>query len=313
MQKYHNLVLDFNNIFWRVMITSLEKTITCGEHIIYSHSIENFFDRVKDLKNKFGYDDSIIYFLCDNPESHINIRKVISEGQYKHSREFKNLPKDVYKTMNIVIDIIKCFSNDFRVVQNECLEADDLTYPIAQYIQPNKNSKCLFISADLDWARNIEDNCDWYNFHTIYNSIKFKAKYKFSPKGKTIQLWKALKGDNSDCISNAIPYLPEEILLHILNNFNDVDDLYANLWDQDYVEKWKVKLKEVEVNVRMNYQLTDFILVEEPIENYTIICKENIKKLEFWFNVFSIDIKHKSLEKENIPKTFFGRKKYKRI
>lgn len=309
MAKYKYICIDFNNLFWRSITSCLEKTLLVEEHIIYNISITNFLDRIKQLILRFGYDESIIYFLCDNPESHINVRKIISNGEYKHSRESKNLPKNIYKTLNILLDILKNYDDNFRIVNCDHLEADDLTYPIRKQLELNENIKCLYISADLDWARNIDKYCNWFNFFTVHNFITFKNKYGFSPVGKSIQLMKAIKGDNSDCIVNAVPYLPKEILNDILNKFKDIDDLYDNLWKQDYSNKWKIKLKEKEVNVRLNYQLVDFILLEDSIDNYIYKCKKNLKKLNFWFDVLSIP-QYDSIEKK---KSYFKRKRYKRI
>jgi len=311
--KYNYIVIDTSNLFWRSIIFSLEKTVNIENYVIYNNTIINFFDKLKELKDKFAFDDSKIYFLIDNPESHIQIREILSGGEYKHSRKTKNLPKNIYKTLNILRELLKNYSDNFFVVQCDILEADDLTYPLYKTFNLLPQERCLFISADMDWARNINENCDWYNYYTVHNEYTFKMKYGFYPKGKTIQMWKALKGDNSDCIPNAIPYLPNEILLDILNRFKDINDLYKNLWNQDYPTQWKIKLKEAELNIRMNYQLVDFIEPDKNIDNYIFKCKENLKKLEFWYKVLSIPFEPKMLLKKQSNNDFFEKKKYKRI
>jgi len=312
-KKYSYVIYDFNNLFWRSIISSLEKTKNINDYALYNEAIMMFFTRLKELENKFCYKETLSYFLCDNPESHINIRKIITDGQYKHSRESKNLPKNLYKTLNIIIEILKSYSSNYRIVQCENLEADDLTLPVKKLLNITNQNQCLFISADLDWARNIDENCHWYNYYTVHDITSFKKKYEFSPVGKSIQLWKALKGDNSDCIKNAVPYLPNEILLDILNRFKDLEDLYSNLWQQDYPKEWKIKLNEAKINIRTNYQLADFIEVTGNISTYIYECSENLKKLEFWFKTLDIPFEGRMLLDKSIKPTFFEKKKYKRV
>lgn len=153
---------------------------------------------------------------------------------------------------------------------------------------------------------------DWYNFATVHNSATFRKKYGFSPIGKSVQLWKAIKGDNSDCIVNAVPHLRNEILLDILNRFKDVDDLFNNLWETDYPEKWKIRIKEVEANIRLNYKLVDYILLNEDINDCIYLSKENHKILKFWFDTLSLPL-DANMYKKSKTRSFFERKKYKRI
>ena len=74
-KKYSYVIYDFNNLFWRSIISSLEKTKNINDYALYNEAIMVFFARLKELENKFCYKETLSYFLCDNPESHINIRK----------------------------------------------------------------------------------------------------------------------------------------------------------------------------------------------------------------------------------------------
>lgn len=156
--KYKYLVLDTNNFYWRCITSCIEKSMKLEDYIVSNDTIIQFLKNLKDLINRFAYEDSTIYFLCDNPKSKINERKDLSNGQYKHSRENKNLPKNIYKTFNILIEILKSYSDNFKIVQCDGYEADDLTLPILEHIKKqDKNTNVLVVSADLDWARNICD------------------------------------------------------------------------------------------------------------------------------------------------------------
>lgn len=285
--KYENLIIDATNLFWR---SYCENSITIESFLVYYKTIERAINRIKDLREKFAYNDSKIYFLFDNPESQINLRKILSEGQYKHTREAKNVPKDLYRSLNIFSEVLKSYNDNFYIIYGESLEADDLTKPVIEHLELKEFNKCLCISADLDWARNISKYCDWFNYANIYNAEVFKNKYGFNPIGNSIQLWKAIKGDNSDCIKNAVPYLPDEILKDMLNKFKDVRDLFNNVFQQNYPDKWKIKIKEAEKQIRINYQLVDFI---ENVNygNISIIQgKQNKKLLRFWYKKLKLEL-----------------------
>lgn len=309
--KYQYLIIDFNNLFWRCTASSIENYIDLEGLQIFNNTIALFFQRVRELRDQFGYETSEVYFLCDNPESHINIRKLITEGTYKHSRESKGLPINFYKTLNALIEIIRVYSDRFRIIKGDHLEADDLTYPLLKYLNDSSDKNFLVISVDMDWARNIDSNVHWFNYSKVYDKHEFIKKYGFNPIGKSIQLWKALKGDTSDCIENVIPFLPDEVLKDILNSFKDINDFYKNFWSKDYPQQWKIKLKEAEAKVRLNYQLVDFILVENLIEEHIYYCTENLKSLHFWFNALQLPMENRLFKISNKP--FFEKKKVKRI
>lgn len=306
--KYQNLVIDISNLFWRSIYNSLEKYIKKENHEIYIYSIHEALTRLTKLIDKYGYKDSKVFCLLDNPNSKTNIRKILTKGSYKHSRENNKL-EFFYPTLNVFIEILKIYSENFYILQVDGVEADDITKPLKEYIKPDNFNLCLFISADLDWARNIDKYSHWYNYIDFYTKEKFYQKYNFNPVGESVQLCKALKGDKIDCIENAIPYLPQKILMNILSTFKNVDDFYTNLFFTDYPDKWKKRLKEAEGKVRMNYKLVDFLPIEDPIETYIFKCKKNIKLLELYFKWLNIPYKGKMIPLKDKKNEFFTKKK----
>lgn len=311
--KHNHIAIDFNNLFWRSITTTSQEFLTLENTHIYNFVIQDVLRRVKELKERFGYDDSKIYFLVDNNQSKINIRKLLDE-QYKHPREFKNVPKHFYATLNFTIEILKCYSNSFFILQEDNIEADDLTLPLRNYLNLNDENKCLFVSADLDWARNITKHSVWFNYSKMYNEMLFKAKYKFSPTSKKIQLFKALKGDSSDAIPNAVPYLPEKILLHILDKYNGIDDFYLGIEeDKEISNNWYRKFIDERERIEKNYRLADFIYLNEPIERIMFKCKENIKCLRMWFTSLQIPFESRMVEKEKDKNILFAKRRLPRI
>jgi hypothetical protein len=309
--KYNCIVIDGNNLYWRSTVHALEQYLIIQDVQVYCFVIQQFFERLNQLLDKYAYKDSRVFILFDNPLSKINIRKIISEN-YKHPRELKDMPKDLYKTLNILIEILKNYSSYFYILKEEAFEADDLTKPILEHLITEGNNRCLFISADMDWARNITKCSNWFNFVDVYNPEIFYKKYGFNPVGKKIQLWKALKGDTSDNIENPLPYLPENILLDILTKYNDLADLYKGLWKEDYPQQWKIKIKENEIQIKINYQLTDFVEVKKDLNDIMYKCTENIKILKFWFELLQLPLEGRMMNKKD-KKKFFAKKKIRRL
>lgn len=311
--KHNHIAIDFNNLFWRSVTTTSQDFLAIYNSQVYNFVIQDLLKRINELKDRFGYEDCKVYFLIDNNQSKINIRKLLDE-QYKHPREYKNIPSHFYSTLNFALEILKCYSDNFYLLREDNIEADDLTFPLRKYLNLNENNKCLFVSADLDWARNISENSCWFNYSKMYNEMLFKLKYGFSPLSNNIQIYKAIRGDSSDNIPIGVIRLPEKILLHILEKYDDIDSLYKNLEsDKEIPNNWYRRFLEEEERVRKNYQLADFILLQEPIENIMHKCNENIKCLRMWFKALKIPFEPRMIEIKKGENTLFQKRRLPRI
>jgi hypothetical protein len=312
--SYKYLIIDAQNLYWRAVMASLKKCLDSDNRQIYANSIKNFLDRVNDFEKNYGEKNCEVYLLFDNPLSVINKRKSI-DVEYKHTREDKNVPKNFYKTLDILLEIIKVYKKNLYIVKWDGLEADDLVYPIVQHINKEKNEdKKLVISADMDWARaiGVDNNIEWYNFVEIYNIKIFKDKYGFEPIGKKIQMYKAIHGDNSDAIPNAVPYLPKDILIDIIEHYDDVDKLLTEMWEYKGIpNQWAQKIKEAEKRIKINFRLADYV-VYKNIPNYIYTCKEDLKMLRFWFSMHDIEFENKMYE-DNQALFFQGKREIKKL
>jgi hypothetical protein len=310
---YKYIIIDAQNLYWRSVFASLKKLLDKEDDKIYSNSIRDFLDRINDLKNRFGNFESYVYLLFDNPLSIINKRKTI-DVEYKNNRDEKHVPKNFYKTLDCLQEILKVYKNNLYIVRYDGLEADDLLYPVLQEIdEKSKQEKKIVISADMDWGRclGVDENCEWFNFATVYDRISFKEHYGFNPAGKAIQMYKSIHGDNSDAIPNAVPRIPKDILIDIVENFNSVDDLFNSMWNYSGIpSQWTQKIKEAEKRIRINYRLVDFI-VYEKLNNFIFDCKENIKMLRFWFELNDLQFENRMFDKSK--DSFFEKAKYRRI
>lgn len=311
--QYKYLIIDAQNLYWRAVTAALKKCLDNKDDRIYTNSLQNFLDRVNELKNKFGTYESHVYLLFDNPLSIINKRKKI-DIEYKHSREEKNVPKNFYKTLDMLQEILHIYKNNFYIIKCEGLEADDLVYPILQEInKDNKEENKIVISADMDWARalGVDKKAHWYNFVEIFTQDNFKNQYGFSPDGKKIQMFKAIHGDNSDAVPNAVPYLPREILLDIIERYNSIDDLLKDLWSTcGYPQNWKLKINEAAKRLKINYRLVDFMNYSYK-DIFIFPCKENIPLLRARFEMNGLQLETRMFDKGK--DNFFEKKKYRRI
>lgn len=309
MKKYNHIIIDGNNLFWRCFSRGLKKYLNVEGFHLFSGAIQENFDAIEQIKSSFAYESSIIYFCFDNPESTINLRKFLNEN-YKSHRFKKNAPKGLYKTLNIFVELLKYYSDNYRVISADSLEADDLTLPIIRSLDLNTNNRCLLISNDMDWARNLSfsEYCFWWNFDKMYNQKSFESEYKFPPTGKRVQLYKSIHGDTNDNIKNAVPNLPKDILLDILNRFDSVDDLFKNLWRQDYPLNWKKRIKDEERVIRANNDLIDFIEIDFDIKDHLWICEKNIKILQIFYE--ALDMKYESwmYTKKELKNRMFDKK-----
>lgn len=309
--RYQNLIIDCNNLFWRSAVTCTKKLLHGDEEEdkeFYSITIQDCLVRIQELIKQFGTSDCNVYILHDNPFSKINEREMIY-ADYKHARKNKNIPPVFYKALEKLIEILKVYHNNFYILHYKGSEADDLV-PIA--LQHRKGN-CLLISADLDWARGIADDISWYNFSMIYTKDLFRSEYGYNPEGKSIQLYKAIRGDKSDCIENAVPYLPNIILLEIVNTYTDLKDMFSRLSENTNIpNQWKEKIRDNKRQIEINYQLTDYIIPDIKYNDIVFECKEDIEALRSWFLLIDLSFESRMMDRCRDASIFLEKKKFRR-
>lgn len=311
--KFKYIVVDVNNLFWRSvvdsgrMLNSEQNDNKVEVNTLFQGIVQEALKRVKQIIDRFGYTDSQYYFLMDNPNSKINQRKILTEGQYKHARDRKRVPEQFYKTLNIFADILKCYSDSYFVVRGEGLEADDLTFPIIKSLTFDYYNRGIVISSDLDWARNIQEFCEWYNWIDVYDASKFELKYGYLPLGNRIKMMKAISGDNSDSIPPGVPYIPKELTLKLIEKYNTIQDLLDNLQvDPIIPDQWKRKIFDNSTQLKINYQLVDFILIDRPLEDFIVKGKQNAKECRIWFNVLKLPLEDWMMSEKEQEENFFN-------
>jgi hypothetical protein len=285
--KYDIVIIDVFNLYHR---NYHKKKVNYKEECLklFQETVEGFFISLKKTMYKFGKQFTKYYFCFDNPHTYENLRKSLYED-YKKDR--KNMSSNFYKWLKIIELLLKNFNNNFYTVKIDFLEADDY---IIDIIEKHKNKKTLLYSQDLDWSRSIDNNIVWYDGTYEYDINKYKEEFGFDPRNKKVVLYKALRGDISDNIPNILKHLDNKILVRLVNEFDNVEDLFLKYETLDYLsDHYKNIIKNNKKEIQINYQVVDYISISsynERIENYIKECKRNVNLLAHYCNTFKVDV-----------------------
>ena len=311
--RFKHVLVDVNNLFWRSvvdsgkMLSSEDNSNKVEVNTLFQGIVQESLKRVTYIAERFGTQGTQYYFLLDNPNSKINQRKIITEGSYKHARDRKKVPEQFYKTLNIFADILRCTSDDYKIIRGDGLEADDLTYPILKRLTLTAQEPAVVISSDLDWARNISEFCLWFNWLDTYDATKFSYKYGYSPLGNRIKMMKTIRGDSSDSIPPGIPSMPQKIVEYIVEKYDNIEHLLKDyLKDEALPKQWKMSIQSNSTQLRVNYQLVDFITIDRPIEDFIVQGKRNIKECRIWYNVLKLPLENWMMSEDEQVDTFFN-------
>lgn len=240
---------------------------------------------VKALVAACGDDDTQVYLVFDNPLTKLNWRKKLDAG-YKHPRELNADTAKFYEVLKAFKEIIRCYSDSYRLCYYTGCEADDLVLPIADWIEGHYlGAKSLFVSADLDWARIIAARRHWCNWKDIFDGPGFASRWKFRPEGKALQIYKAIRGDKSDAIHPGVPNLPAVYLAQALRA-PSLEAWLANLGTLP--QHWQDKISVMLPVLRRNYTLVDFAPPPVSIEEIIYVCKRSPEQSRIWFDTLNL-------------------------
>lgn len=291
---YDNIIVDGNNVFNRIWF-SKEKGIfdkkekkLWNSEVIFSEPIETFILEIENLIKKYGKTKSTAYVLFDNIDSKEKYRKRI-DPLYKKNRIKRE--SIFYKSIEYLQLFLLSYKDNFKLCYCNNVEADDLVMPVInKYI--NKKQSTLIVSDDFDWARcmSFSDKIHWLSQYEVYDRSRFEKKFGYSVLGKSIVMLKAFRGDNSDNIPNAVPYLPEEFLLTIIKNYSNIKELIDDLNCLEIPNSWKKKIFEKRARLELNYKLVDFLNIDtKDINKCLYTCKFEEKTLEKYYKMLKLD------------------------
>ncbi len=308
MNKYKYLIVDGSNLFHRCFYLGGLEYSAIQKHSLGYYVIKCCSQLVKDLTSKWSTDDTLIYFLFDNSQSQINLRKEI-DPNYKSNRDKILADKDLYKYHNFFIEMLKVSSDKYKILMAGSLEADDLVKPLIETVFVDLTNQVLLVSNDLDWSRMLSANIHWFNWDTLFTVDEFFSKFNFFPSQEGIKLYKAIKGDPSDHIPVGCSHVPKtevELICNDAYNFKSWDDFVSYLQQPNKLEVKTVNsLKQNLKTVRRNYSLIDFVPIDISIQTYIKNCSLQPIQYRMFFESVGLPIPDFLKSKQELTDDFF--------
>jgi hypothetical protein len=287
-QKFNYLILDGSNFYHRCYhIGSLQSTLNSKS--LGSNVIGTALKLLDQLESTFAYQESKLYFLFDNSQSQINIRKDI-DPNYKSIRDKQLRDKEVFRLHNIFIEILKVKSDNYNILMAGSLEADDLVKPLIQNLNISNQNTVLLLSNDLDWSRSVSDYVSWFDWMQVYNRSEFYSKFGFFPNEESVKIYKSIRGDSADNIPVGCKYVSDEQLKTICEKAYDFKGFqdFVEYVDQIKNENLRLKFKDSMRRLRKNYDLVSFVPIDISIGAY--VRQSKLEPLSYRFYLKGLDL-----------------------
>lgn len=284
--KFSKILIDGNNLYARNWYRFNNLSCIVKNKKLITGGIFGFIKSLDSIHNKFLSNNGTIYILFDNSNSKTNQRKELY-SEYKENREEKS--EEYFIGLDYLKLILLNRDEKYKLVYRQDYEADDFVLPL---IKNFNYDKILCVSDDQDWARSIDNNIYWYAHNKIFDREKYYEKYGYYPDKNAVSIWKAFRGDKSDGIPIGVKGIPSKILNQIVNDFDDIYDVLDNFFEKEYItKKWKKEIKENKTNLRINYQLVDFLeITKEDFEESIYDCEFNSNTLRKLYTTLDFKI-----------------------
>jgi len=305
--KFNKIIIDGNNLYAKNYFVALQQLNKKESTKLIYLTIELFLNSLRKIKRELATDYTEYYFLWDNAKSKLTTRSQMDnqiidrrdiDPGYKLNRNKKS--DTFYRGIDYLRYLLQNRDNYYYDLRIEYFEADDTVKGlIDMFIEKNLKYKIIIVSEDMDWSRCIDENIFWYSKNKIWTNEDFYKTYKFPPISSKIIMYKTFKGDKSDNIPIAVPSLKTEVILRIVNDFDNIYTFLANFHTLDYInDHFKKKIdsgvvedKTIKDRLRLNYQMVDFIPIEKYlIEKNLVACKRNESTLKKLYKSYDIPI-----------------------
>jgi len=287
--KYSHVIVDLQNLYARNYAVHEKELYESMNEVISVGGIHGTIISIRKILRDFCDENTKVYFLADNPTSKQTSRKLISPD-YKMNRVSR--PRIYYRGLELTSLILQSYSDNFIYIQVPKMEADDVV-PVIIDTLPKEDS-ILLVSGDMDWARciNYHDHLvTWYTGKVMMTNGAFFDKYGFEPTEENIINYKTYRGDASDNIEIGLPYIPEKIVLKLLE-YGSVNDVISDAESIDFLnDKWKALIKEQAPRLRINEQLVSFYPLEySEIKQFIIKGKFKPSTLRVLYEGLGFDV-----------------------
>jgi len=298
--QYDKVMIDLSNLFHRAFHVSSHMThkMDDGQEMI-TGGVYTSLMMIRRLEREFLKPYGQMFFIFDNTHSGENKRKLI-DPEYKSNREKKD--DGFYRAMDFLHMILLNYKDNFVVVKRPGSEADDLVSPL---IIDNPDDDILLVSNDLDWFRPISEKVHVAKYenkdYVIYDPETFKIRMGFEASIQAVTIYKAFRGDSSDNIPKGVSGIRENLLIELVNRFENVIDILKVVKEEEVDEipfmtdTWKKKILQNSGRLLLNEKLVAF----EPIplselKDYCFDCSFSPKLLKSLYK--SLGFNYKSLD-----------------
>ncbi len=225
------LLLDGNAIVHRAYHAIPPLTTDDG---VQTNAVFGFTSTLLTVLEKFQPDYIIATF--DLPGK--NFRHEMFED-YKATR--KETPEDLIPQFDLVKDIVR--SLGIMIVEKEGYEADDVVGTIAKQMGGN-GIETIIVTGDKDTLQLVDDDTRVFTMSRgIHDMVLYDREMVKEKMGVTVEQipdYKGLRGDSSDNIPG-VNGVGEKTAIALLNEYGDLDNIYAHL--NDIKPAWKKKLE----------------------------------------------------------------------
>lgn len=177
-------------------------------------------------------------------------------ADYKATRQAP--PSDLFDQKQLIVQFAELIG--LHQVMQPGVEADDLIGSLARYAQQH-DYEAIVVSSDKDLAQLLTENVHIFD---AFKDITITKQSFQADKGMAVEklaFYHALVGDASDNIPGVKGIGPKGALT-LVNQFNSLDELYANL-NQVASERIRNALQANKENAYLSHQL--FLLRDVPV------------------------------------------------
>lgn len=261
--------------------------------IIDGNSIINrAFYAIRPLTTKDGTPTNAIYgflnilykYLSDYNPSYICVAFDLPQPTFRHLKyegykaQRKKMPEELAVQMPILKEILRAMN--LCILEKEGFEADDIIGTVSVLCE-EKDVDCYIVTGDRDDLQLatqhvricLTTTAKGQTTTTVYDDEAVQGKYGVSPRD-LIEV-KALQGDSSDNIPG-VPGIGEKGALDLVKKYHTLEEIYANLSEDDFRPAMLKKLKEgrelaflsrelgtIDVHVPLDFSLPDAKKQEE--------------------------------------------------
>ena len=238
-------LIDGKSVFYRGYYAMPNLTLSDGTPV---GGVYGFAAMALELIKKLEPD--YVAVAWDKPKTNIR-RRLEIYPEYKANR--KSQPDDFYAQIPILQDLLKAFG--WPLYELDDYEADDIMGTLAKQSE-TQGIESMMISSDLDMLQLLDHDTHLYALKKgLTNIEKFDISAFEEKYGIKIQQFldlKSLKGDSSDNIPG-VPGIGEKSATVLLQEFGDLDNIYANL---DKIKPaWRTKLEAGKDSAYMSREL----------------------------------------------------------